>query len=358
MALWMMALAAMTLSEQCKDPAPPEDAKVRMQQQRVEGYRYDYEVEVGERVDRYRDAARRVAEQIAASRQAFLDRLSAFVDSGSRARSARDVVRETGRRADALAAEPHALCAWLAGRRTGARLSPEGRALIAALEEATAPDGPPDRMAICMRAPLPDASRARAMCLRLLAPDEASCRKVGPADLCRILRDPNGRDVSPTTRRGDALLIAWFHARRTGRPLHDVAEGAPDWLTKMAGAIEAEDPDACPGSTDWRTGHLDSAGTDPDAPFADLSPIIASTYDGTHETLVMTWLSLFPALCHIHALGATDASASVTKTLGLDPAPEDPQRVEVPLPGAGEEPPRITCRIVARVDPAGDTRAR
>jgi len=347
MALWLMALAALLTSENCKQPEPPVDGKAEMLARRVEGVRYDYEVEVGERIDRYRDAARRVVERGAASRQAFLRGLDGFAAAASLATRARTIVRETARRADALAALPNPTCSYLADGSGGEHLLPAGRALIDGLADATAPDGVRDGRGACEQAPVAGDARRQTICRGLLAPNEGACAKAIDAGACRSLFAPRADMVQPGTIRGDALLVLWAHARRAGLDLRVVTKGGPAWLEAMGAAVAARDPAACPRWIDWRSAHRGLTASDPDAPFADLDPLVSATLGEKGDTITVRWTSLFPVECRVEGRG--EDGADLLHRFSLSAHPQGIGSVGIGLPRAARAPVRTTCRIAASV---------
>jgi hypothetical protein len=219
----------------------------------VLGRRYDFQVEVFERLQRYREATQEVLRARERFRSNVSDGLGRVLQAQDRLPTWQARVGELAGLLEDLSLTAHPACRYAANGTGGDLLVPVARAMVDIMRAFAHDRSRQNWEAACGTGPLAADPQATAMCRVLASGDPAGCEQADeetrPA--CRQMLDPYPIRSGADQDRGAMFLMAYAHALRTGSFQRCEESGIP-WLTRMCEAARRGDAGLCPTWVEWR----------------------------------------------------------------------------------------------------------
>jgi hypothetical protein len=326
--------------------AGPAQKKAENAESMVLGRRYDFQVEVFERVERYREATQEVLQAEAGFRRGVLDGLE-------RVRAGQDLLPAWQARVSELTGfvrdvqgAPDPVCRYVAEGRGGEPLLPAVRAVVDVLRSSR-PGAPREATARgCSLGLLESDPEASRMCRLVVLGDPSVCRPEDQA-ACRLMLDPDParapRDVAP----GLLFLYTWARAWRDGGYERCEGSGLP-WLASMCRAARAGDASLCPPWSDWDRSSVQGKVTrDATELLRDRELLLESELVRPLNRLRLLVLTRFPATCTVYKQAGAHRQELMKHRLGGTGQPVSLTWLDLPEAVPPEVQVTAACRVEA-----------
>jgi len=346
--LFPAALLLVALAGQQPEPGEGQDNTDLI----VQGQRYDYSVELSERLDKLAATTQEALGRREAFRGEMARRLDRLATLGGIAQQARERLADLDRRLAGLD-RPHPVCTYAIDRSGAEGLSPAGLAALDVLARLGPSEASSTLLEACRQA-LPDDADARVACeWVVIGAAHAVCtQNPSMAPVCPKL---DGVDPADIPAEGGLDLAVLFLARQLKRfgDKVDCGRARDPWLQQACRALAAGDARACPLWSLRRQQDLRGILVDPARALAPIDFAVFTFFDRETRELLVFHDGRFQLSCRQG--GGGDAPAEVL--LQPSPHPLSLARLPASIVAPDAEAPAAVCRATAAERPAENGKA-